>query len=272
MQLSLCGWSLNHLFTKEVEPLKWLDFPLFARERFGIDALELNNIYFASSELTEVERFRRAAEAAGSRLLNIAVDVKGGDLSSADEASRLAAVEAYAEWIPVAAELGCGAIRANSGGRDAGNRVAAATDACVDSFRRLADVGVKHEVAILIENHWGISSDPAVMTRVVGDVRRTHGDRSAGTLVDWGNWPDSVDRYAAIEATMPQAMAVHAKVNDIDEHLNHPRFDHKKCLRICRAAGYDGYLGIEYEGSVEPVEGIQRGIRLMRSLLSDATS
>lgn len=266
MQLSLAGWSLNRLFNREGNPLKLLEFPAFAKNEFGIDAVELNNIYFESIDPEYIDRLNAAADAAGSKLLNIAVDVKG-DLSAFNESARLQAVDLYADWIPIAAELGCTAIRANSGGREIGDRREDAITACIDSFRRLADVGMKHEVSILIENHWGISSDPDVMTRIVRGVRETHGEQSMFTLVDFGNWPDDIERYSAIQKTMPFAAAVHAKVNDIDEQLNHPRFDHARCIAIARQAGYDGYLGIEYEGADDPVVGVTRGATLLRRLL-----
>ena len=267
MKLSLCGWSLNRLFRREASPLTLLDFPALARDEFAITALELNNIYFESTEPAYVDRLRAAIDAVGAIALNIAVD-EPGDLSSDDEAARLATVDRYARWLPVARTLGCGVIRANSGGRDARDRERAIAN-CTDSFRRLCEIGHAHGVALMIENHWGISSDPEVMVRVVNDVCDTHGADAMHTLVDWGNWPDDVDRYAAIERTMPLAIAVHAKVNDIDAELNHPRFDHARCLSIARDAGYDGYLGIEYEGVDDPVQGVRRGATLLRRLLAD---
>ena len=266
MKLSLCGWSFNRLFRREPSPLTLLEFPAFARDQFGIDALELNNIYFESTEPTYLDRLRAAADAADATYLNIAVD-EPGDLSSDDEATRLATVERYARWLPVARYLGCGVIRANSGGRDARDRGRAIAN-CTDSFRRLCELGHAHGVALMIENHWGISSDPEVMVGVVEAVCDTHGADAMHTLCDWGNWPDDVDRYAAIERTMPLAIAVHAKVNDIDAELNHPRFDHARCLAIAREAGYDGHLGIEYEGPADPVEGVRRGATLLRRLIA----
>ena len=266
MKLSLCGWSLNRLFRRESSPLTLLEFPAFGRERFGIDALELNNIYFESTEPAYLDKLRAAADAAGVTYLNIAVD-EPGDLSAEDDAIRMASVERYARWLPVARHLGCGVIRANSGGRDARDRERAIAQ-CTDSFRRLCEVGHANGVALMIENHWGISADPDVMVRVVEAVCDTHGADAMHTLCDWGNWPDDVDRYEAIRKTMPLAIAVHAKVNDIDAELNHPRFDHARCLSIARDAGYDGYLGIEYEGAGEPAEGVRRGAALLRRLIA----
>jgi sugar phosphate isomerase/epimerase len=266
MQLSLAGWSLNRLFTSPVAPLSLVDFPAFTRDTFGIHAVELNNIYFASTEPAYLDELSAAAARAGSTLLNIAVD-EPGDLASTDEGVRRGSIERYVRWIPIARQIGCTAIRANSGGKEVTDREAAIA-ACTDSFQRLAEVGRREDVTILVENHWGISADPDVMVRLTQAVRATHGDAAMATLADFGNWPDDVDRYAALRKVMPLAGAVHAKVNEIDEQLNHPRFDHARCIRIARDAGYDGHLGIEYEGSDEPVEGIRRGATLLRRLLA----
>jgi hypothetical protein len=135
MELSLAGWSLNSLFRRPQDPLKLLDFPRFARETFDIDAVELNNIYFESTEPAYIDRLVKATSKSGSIILNIAVDVKG-DLSSGDDAARLEAVKGYAQWIPIAKAVGATAIRANSGGKEVTDRDAA-INSCIDSFRRL---------------------------------------------------------------------------------------------------------------------------------------
>ncbi len=265
MKLSLAGWSLQSLFRAAENPLKLVDFAAFTRDRFGIEAIELNSPFFVSRESGYLRELVTAAERAGVTMLNIAVDEKG-DLSSEDEAVRQEGLANYSRWIAVAKEIGCAAIRANSGGKEIKDR-ATAESRCIDSFRRLTDEGRKHGVVILMENHWGLSMDPGSMVRVIEAVRQSHGEEATGTLADYGNWPDDVDRYDSLKRILPYAKAVHAKVNDIDENLNHPRFDHARCIELTRAAGYDGYLGIEYEGSIEPVEAIRRGVRKLTPLL-----
>ncbi len=265
MDLSLAGWSLNPLFRASTDALKLVDFPQFARDRFGIGAVELNNIYFESTDAAYLDRLIAAGQKANSNLLNIAVEEKG-DLSLLSTDARLESVSNYARWIPIAKAIGAKAIRANSGGKDVTDKNAA-IDACIDSFRRLCDVGRTNGIAILIENHWGISADAGTMVRIVEAVRQTHGSGAMFTLPDFGNWPDEADRYASLARIMPFAGAVHAKVNDIDENLSHPRFDHARCIRIAESAGYDGYLGIEYEGKGDPIVGIERGTRLLRQIL-----
>ena len=267
MKLSLAGWSLQKQFRSGESPLRVVDFAKYTRDTFGLDAVELNNIFFESTKSPYLDQVRLAAEAAGVTLLNIAVD-EHGDLASLDPVSRAIAVANYARWIPIARYLGIAAIRANSGGTHVTNQKAA-VECCTDSFRQLCDVGQKHGVRVLIENHWGLSYDPQFIVTLVRHVRLTHGEDAIAVLADFGNWPDEVDRYDALTTIMPYAAAVHAKVNDIDEHLRHPRFDHARCIEIAKDAGYDGYLGIEFESETQDaVEGITRGVRRLRQLIA----
>lgn len=266
MKLSLAGWSLVKLFRGEEGSLTLVDFPRFAREQFGLEAVELNNVFFESTQPEYLRSLVKAADSAGVTMLNIAVDEKG-DLSSDSEAERAEGLKAYGAWVPVAKEIGVSVIRANSGGRQIADR-AGAERHCVESFRRLCDEGRKHGVTILMENHGGLSSDPESIVRVMEAVRQTHGADAIGTLPDYGNWPDATDKYGALRQIMPYAKAVHAKVLGMDENLNHPAFDLDRCLRITREAGYDGYLGVESEGKDGgQVEGVRRAVRRLSQLI-----
>jgi sugar phosphate isomerase/epimerase len=246
--------------------LKLLDFPKVTKEKFGLDAVELNSPFFESRDAKYLKELVTAAQRSGVTLLNIAVDEKG-DVSSEDESKRKQGLAAYGAWIPVAKAIGCGAIRCNSGGRDVTDRNAAVAH-CIDSFRRLADDGQKHGVTILMENHGGISSDADIIVHIMEALRQSHGRDAVGTMPDFGNWPDTADRYASLAKIMPFAKAVHAKVMEIDAQLNHPKFDHARCIRIARDSGYGGYLGIEYEGTGEPNEGIRRAIKKLAPLVA----
>ena len=265
MKLSLAGWSLHKLFRASEGALLLLDFPRFTKETFGLDAVELNSPFFVSREPRYLRDLRKAADRAGVKLLNIAVD-ESGDLASEIEPNRLDGINNYARWIPVARDLGCPAIRANSGGRTVTEREVAVAN-CIESFHRLIDEGERHGVAILMENHGGISSDADTMARVMSELAKTHPPESFGTLPDFGNWPDTADAYASLRKIMPWAKAVHAKVRDIDEQLNHPAFDHARCVAIAHEFGYEGHLGIEFEGAGDPVEGVKRAVKKLTPLL-----
>lgn len=253
------------MFRATHDPLRLVDYPAYARDQFDIEAVELNSPFFPSRETKYLQQLVAAAQTARVRLLNIAVD-EVGDLSADNDLDRNRAVMNYGRWVPVAAEIGCTAVRCNTGGMGIVD-VNKALNCCIDSFRRLADLGAKHGVAILIENHGGLSADANNIVALIDAVRSTHGEIVIGTLPDFGNWSDHVDRYASLLKILPFAKAVHAKVFDIDEQLNHRRFDLQKCVGLTKACGYDGFLGIEYEGNGEPVEGVRRAVEKLRPML-----
>src|SRR3954451_3329750 len=265
MKLSLAGWSLQRLFRAPVHPLRLLDFPAFVRNRFGLDAVELNSPFFPARDSKFLKQLIAAAEQAQLRLLNIAVD-EVGDLSADNDLDRNRAVQNYGRWIPVAAELGCTAIRANTGGMGIIDTTKGLL-CCIDSFRRLADLGVKHGVSVLVENHGGLSADPDNILAIVDEVRLTHGNTAVGTLPDFGNFSDKADRLASLAKILPFAKAVHAKVYDMDEQLNHPKFDLQRCITLTKECGYDGYLGIEFNGIADPIEGVTRAIAKLTPMM-----
>ena len=47
---------------------------------------------------------------------------------------------------------------------------------------------------------------------------------------------------------MPAAKALSAKSYDFDDKGNETSIDYVKMLRIVKESGYNGYIGIEYEG------------------------
>jgi hypothetical protein len=63
---------------------------------------------------------------------------------------------------------------------------------------------------------------------------------------------------------MPWAKAVSAKSHEFDKKGNEVRTDYFKMMKIVADAGYDGYVGIEYEGSqLGEVEGIRATQKLL---------
>ena len=111
---------------------------------------------------------------------------------------------------------------------------------------------------MIVENHGGLSSDGAWLADV---IRRVDHPR-CGTLPDFGNFTltdgTRYDAYRGVAELMPFARAVSAKSYDFDAAGNETSIDYRRMMKIVVDAGYDGYVGIEYEGSRLPeVEGIE---------------
>ena len=85
-----------------------------------------------------------------------------------------------------------------------------------------------------------------------------------GTLPDFGNIPDTTDRYDAVRKMMPHAKAVSAKCYDFDATGDETKIDFAQMMKIVDDANYQGYVGIEYEGERLPE---REGILACKSLL-----
>jgi sugar phosphate isomerase/epimerase len=88
-----------------------------------------------------------------------------------------------------------------------------------------------------------------------------------GTLPDFGNFPKEVDKYDAVRRMMPYAKAVSAKCYDFNEKGEETTIDFAKMMKIVTDAGYNGYVGIEYEGRrMSEADGIKAAKKLLERL------
>lgn len=257
-RVSLAGWSLHRRhFRERALPLE--EFPRVAREEFGIAAIELVNTMFPSPTWSAQQALLAAARRHEVALLLIMCDAEG-DLSHESARDRRQAVDNHRKWLEIAHNLGCHSIRVNTGGRPGS---AEDRERCAESLARLGELAAEAKLAVLCENHWGMSSHPDDLVAVL----RAAGRDNVGTLPDFGNFPPEVDRYDAVAAMMPFAKAVSAKCHDFDERGEETRTDYARMLKIVRDAGYRGWIGIEYEGErLSEVEGILACKRLLERL------
>ncbi len=258
LPISLAAWSLHRaFFGGEIDQLGMVR----ACAELGISGFEMVNTFFPSPQYLYLQRLRAEAEEHGVRLLLIMCDGEG-EMAAADRSQRLQAALNHRKWVDIAAALGCHAIRCNVYGDQ--SDPAAMRERAAESFRALLEYAGGSGLRILIENHGGLSSDPDWLVSLVELV----GDPRLGTLPDFGNFPEGADRYRAIEKMMPFAGAVSAKCYDFGPDGNEATIDFARMLDIVRAAGYTGYVGIEYEGTRLPErEGILAAKGLLERLL-----
>ena len=259
-RISLAEWSLNrHLFGGELDNL---EFPAFAKNTFGIEAVEYVNQFFMdkAEDRAYLTELKQRCEDAGVRSVLIMCD-REGDLGDADPAARTKAVENHYKWVEAAQFLGCHSVRVNA--RSSGS-YEAQHDYAVDGLRRLAEFGADHGLGVIVENHGGLSSNGQWLSGVI----RAVGLDNCGTLPDFGNFTiapgEDYDRYQGVAELMPFARGVSAKSYDFDADGNSIRIDYPRMLRIVLDAGYRGHIGVEWEGR-EPDE--IEGIRLTKALL-----
>lgn len=254
-KISLAAWSLHRSWRST-----WfnLDLPAIARQKFGVDGVEFVNGFFDLPRSDYLKELKIRAQDNGVTLVLIMVDGEG-DMSHEDKREREQAVINHRKWIDIAHFLGCHGIRANAGYTTAGS-VDERVERCADSFSRLMEYAESAGLNVMIENHGGFSSIPEKLIAVMKKVNNPH----FGTLPDFGNFPPEVDQFDAVRQLMPYAKAVSAKCYDFTPDGRHPAFDLDRMIQIVLDAGWNGFIGIEYEGEAnsEP-EGIMYCKRIL---------
>lgn len=244
-QISLAQWSLHR--TLNSKKMDNLDFAAATKNEFGIDAVEYVNQFFKdkASDTAYLAEMNKRANDAGVKQLLIMIDGEG-QLGAASLKERMKAVQNHYKWVEAAKTLGCHAIRVNAGSsgsyEDQLYRAA-------DGLRALTEFGAEHQISVIVENHGGLSSNGAWLAAVITKVDHP----GCGTLPDFGNFrvskDEMYDRYKGVAELMPFAKAVSAKSHDFDDQGNETQTDYRRMMKIVLDAGYNGWVGIEYEGS-----------------------
>ena len=74
--------------------------------------------------------------------------------------------------------------------------------------------------------------------------------------------------YKGVAELMPYAKSVSAKSYDFDDNGNETKIDYDKMMKIVKQNNYDGFIGVEYEGSrLGENEGILATKNLIQRLL-----
>ncbi|MEM6329984.1 MAG: sugar phosphate isomerase/epimerase family protein [Planctomycetota bacterium] len=271
-EISLAEWSLHR--TLWSGKMTNLDFPVAARQQFGIGAVEYVNGFFKdkANDQAYLTELKTRCEGEGVRSLLIMCDGEGklGD-PAADR--RRKAVENHHRWIDAAKFLGCHSIRVNAssaGSYEEQQKLAA------DGLAQLGEHAAKAGLNVLVENHGGLSSSGVWLAGVM----RLVGRDNVGTLPDFGNFRISrvelgegdakrqvenrYDRYQGVAELMPFAKAVSAKSYAFDADGNETQTDYFRMLKLVTEAGYSGYVGVEWEGNAP---GESQGILLTKKLL-----
>lgn len=299
-EISLAQWSL-HRALKGGE-LDNLDWPKYTKDTFGIDAVEWVNQFFYEESLDHgfqpkgqdyLAEMKKRCDDSGVKSLLIMCD-RVGNLGAPDNKQRTAAVEGHYAWLDAAKFLGCHSIRVNAAS-DATLSPEKQADLCTDGLRRLSEKAATLGLNVIVENHGGLSSSGSWLAAVLANVDMDN----CGSLPDYGNFylvknrgkkeqyekqkalyegdPSltedefglAYDRYQGVKDLMPFAKGVSAKAHEFDEAGNEVRTDFAKMMDIIVASGYEGHIGVEYEGDqFGEVEGVQKTKALLERVIA----
>jgi sugar phosphate isomerase/epimerase len=266
LSLALSSWSLHRHLPyygtgawspdRAGEVIEITAFPALAQS-YGIAELEICQMHLAMDDPSYIATVADAVRAAGCRVINVPIDAAGLAQGNPTE------LDVLRRWIDAAAALGSTAVRVNTGHvGELSQSVALANS--IRGYRDLAAFCADRGLLLLLENHWGLSATPAMITMLYEEV----GAPNFRLSPDFGNFAPEV-RMEGLRAMLPHAAIVHAKVLDLDENGEHPAFDLAACFALLRESGYAGPLSIEFEGKSDERRGIASAKQLIERYVGD---
>lgn len=270
-EISLAEWSFHKmLFANEISNL---DFPVIARNTYGISIVEYVNLFFKdkANDTKYLNELLKRCNDNGVKNHLIMCDDEG-TLADIDKKKRMQAVENHYKWIDAATILGCATIRVNAFSE--GGSAQDVQSAAVEGISKLAEYAEKVGINVVIENHGGYTSNGEWIV----DLMRHINKPNVGTLPDFGNfcvkreggdiWRgkciEEYDRYKGVFEMMPYAKGVSAKAQHFDSDGNCVETDYFKMFKIIRDSGFRGYVGIEFSSEDT---GEDEGVRKTKALL-----
>lgn len=154
-------------------------------------------------------------------------------MSDPEQGNSSLAVEEIKEWIDTGSALGSLMVR--------GSFMQHSLEEGIRSTKKLVKYAGSKGITLLAENHFDLLSLPENHLRVAEEVGREH----FGLLADFGNYPETTDRYRALERIAPHTLLVSAKTHGFDEDHRHNGFDFDRCVRIMEEGGYTGIYSLE---------------------------
>ena len=207
--------------------------PEYFQDRFGIYQPEFWSEHFETREPSYLKELKSALDKNRCSLVNIQVDTPGLDMSDPQNGNSALAIEEIKKWIDVGAFLGARMVR--------GSFMRYSMEEGIKSARELAQYAAGKGVTFLSENHFDLMSEPEKHVQVAKSV--TSGN--FGLLADFGNYPDSIDKYEALKMIAPYTLLVSAKTHAFDENYEHRGFDFDRCVRIMEEGGFRGIYSLD---------------------------
>ena len=254
-----------------------LDFPKIVREEFGLDGAEYWNIPLLKKRKNKsfLGEIRKRTKDYGINNTLMLVDFFSSEkgkpplsLCSNSAKERYNAIDAHKEWLDIASEIGCHGIRVNL--RSQKMSASEVAKVSQESLTKLLEFSSKQGLSIVIENHGGYTSDAKWVVALMKKIN----NKFLGTLPDFGTSNFCVrrkplqnedyfssecihqyDKYQGVEELLPYAKGISAKSRQFDNLGEETETDYSKMMSLIKKSDFEGYMAIEYEGSVMEMYG-----------------
>lgn len=258
MKLSCCAYSYRQLLQGgQMTCEGFLD----TCAALGFDAVELTQYYFPEESDDYLNHIKREVFARGLAVSGTAV---GGNFANEDADKRRQQIEHVKDWLVKSQKLGSACMRVFAGAQPEGVDLQTARSWVVDGLKECSEVAAQCGVILGLETHGGMTGDA---DGILALLESFQDDPWVAMNLDFGNLTGDI--YGQYERLAPSAVTTHVKVT-VRQGDGRETVDYRRVVRLMRAAGYDGYMAIEFEEKEDPVVGVDRFAAYMRGCIEDA--
>ncbi len=257
-------------------------------KEMGFDAIEFIDIDGKGDYALQVENAKKLRAEADRLDMKIIAYTIGACLYNDSEEKNRKEVERLKGQLDIAKILGASVMRHDVcytlGKTGASRSFDLMLPTIATLARQVTEYGESLGIRTCTENHGFIAQDSDRVERLFNAVAHDN----YGLLVDVGNFA-CADEFSphAVSRVAPYAVHVHVKDMKISEEpvegailtragtyltctaVGEGDIPVKRCLRILKKAGYDGYVSIEYEGAEDCIEGIAKGLANLKRYISE---
>ena len=259
MKIGCCSYSYReYLQSGEMSQEQFIDIAA----DLGIEGVELTSYFFPTTDKKYLNSLKRRCLIRGVDVSGAAVGCK---LTLAEDDERAEQVAMVKEWLGHAVTLGAPQMRVFAGATPEGHTDDEAFDWAVAAFKECVPAAAEAGVVMALENHGGITSTSAQVTRLIEAVD----SEWLRVNLDFGNYgfdPD-VNPYEAMRRVANLAVSAHHKVFMRTPAGERP-VDLKRVVDLLRDVGYRGYINIELEGDEDAMTGVPRVVDELRRALA----
>ena len=226
-----------------------LEIPDYAIRHLQLRGMNLPASMLSGWSLQDLDRLRDRADKVGCPCL---VLVEDRPLPFADEnrTRRDEAAERVRRLAAAAHRLGCNALAFAFEAPDTEE----AFDVVASEIKSVMPHIERLELNVLLAPHDGLTLDPDRLTDL---IKRIGGFR-IGSLPNFAHAAASGDLVGTLRKLAPYAGAVHATIGGFTKSGAHRGYDLAECVNAIRSVGFVNTLAIEYRGSGDPAEHIER--------------
>jgi len=268
MQLAICHYSLHRTFVEKEWTLTDLVSYVEDSGAAGIDF----HIRFLGAAESAAERIQEAMARSALALTGLSLST---NFNQDDAAEYRAQLDTAAEWLEVAGAIGAPVSRVFGGhlkDRSNPDAVQVGMKRVVDALTELAPIAAEHRVVLALENHGGLPCSGEEQAAVIEAVASPN----CRATLDVGNYmqyPQTPEK--GIRAAVRHCAYVHAK--DFRRRpdgsleattIGQGDVDLPACLRLIKAAGYDGFVALEYEGPDDELVGVPESLAYITQVLA----